>query len=47
MTWLGLFIFGVKRPELHSDIRAKNHKPLIWIEKLAKTANRRFVAEQK
>jgi hypothetical protein len=47
VTWLGLFIIGVKRPEHYSDIRARNSKRLIWLEKHEKEGKAAFVAEQK
>jgi hypothetical protein len=47
VTWLGLFIIGVKRPELHSDIRAKNRKPLIALEIPEEDGKTTFVAEHK
>jgi hypothetical protein len=40
-------LFGVKRPELQSDFRAKNHKPLIWLEKPRMDGVIAFVAEHK
>jgi hypothetical protein len=47
MTWLGLFIIGVKRPEQQSDIRARNCKPLIRLENPENGRKTGFVAEQK
>jgi hypothetical protein len=47
MTWLGLFIIGDKRPEQQSDIRARNSKPLIQLEKSKTEGKTAFVAEQK
>jgi hypothetical protein len=47
VTWLGLFIIGVKRPELHSDIHAKKPKPLIQLQIPEQDGKNAFVAEHK
>jgi hypothetical protein len=47
VTWLGLFIIGIKRPKQQSDIRARNHKQLIWLKFSEMDGKIAFVAEQK
>jgi hypothetical protein len=47
VTWLGLFIIGVKRPEHYSDIRARKFKLLIQFGNPEKGRKMAFVAEHK
>jgi hypothetical protein len=47
VTWLGLFIIGVKRLEQQSEFHARNCKLLICFENVWKGGKSAFVAEQK